>query len=80
MDYTVQLRLHKGFLGFGVGCLAVGFLMLYLGLSQPGFWVIVFGAASLLGGVATTFARDKDGKERLVEDIVRESDPKEKNI
>ena len=38
---------------------------------RTSFSTIIAGLILLMLGVATAFARDKDGKERLVEDIAR---------
>lgn len=72
MNCQTQLGLHKNFLGSGGFYVAIGFLLMWLNFTRLSFDVIVMGLFLLLGGVATTFARDKDGNERLVEDIVRE--------
>ena len=72
---------HRFFLLFGGTAVCVGFLiMLFSGVFGDGslvrapfvFWVVNGGLVLILCGVATTFAKDKDGKERLVEDIERE--------
>jgi len=81
MNYQKQASLHRFFLLFGGTAVCVGFLiMLFSGVFGDGslvrapfvFWVVNGGLVLILCGVATTFAKDKDGKERLVEDIERE--------
>jgi len=63
----------------------LGFLLMGLEVFLPpnymrdGSASVIAGLVLLLGGVATAFAKDADGKERLVEDIVRESHSKKQS-
>ena len=62
MNSAYQLALHKGFVRGGVLGLVFGFLFMWMGMDKTeGFFLIILGLIFLLVGVATAFARDKEG-------------------
>ena len=72
MTIKTQAVLHRSLLwGGGLG-LVLGFLIMLAGDQRTGFWEVMIGLVLILGGVATAFAKDKDGNERNVEIVERE--------
>lgn len=81
MTHQRQANLHRFFIYSGGLALCVGFLVMLLSVlfgdgslvrSPFIFWTVNVGLVLMLCGVATAFAKDKNGKDRNVEIIERE--------